>query len=440
MLPSYRPISRACAVLACGTFALSLPAQTATISVADRLTRLESELSELRQENQVLRQQVGALEPIARSAPAAPAASPALRLGGELRLRYETFHSDNAAFVDRQRPRLRLRFGGVADVSNTVETGLRLTTGVSEGEPTGNNATFQDNASKKAFALDLAYVKWTPVKTATASLSFTGGKMNSPLTSSDFVLDGDYTPEGFAAQYSYMITKGQILRVNAAQFVLDEISTSSHDPMLYVGQVRLDSAWSGNFGTSVGFTQLDISNASRLTSAAVPDVHKGNTRTAAGVLVNQYRPYLFDVALLRTFGPVAGFSNGLPVKLTADYMINPGADTENRAYQSGLFFGKAGKAGTWEFSYRYRVAQADCWYEELIDSDSGAFYQSAPTGGSVGYGGGTNVRGHIFAGNYALTDYATVGFTYFATRLINPFPAGSDSSMGRLQLNTILKF
>lgn len=90
--------------------------------------------------------------------------------------------------------------------------------------------------------------------------------------------------------------------------------------------------------------------------------------------------------------------------------------------------------------YRYRVAEADCWYEELIDSDSGAYYQSAPAGGSVGYGGGTNVRGHIFAGNYALTDYALVGFTYYSTRLINENPVGSDSRMGRLQVNTIIKF
>ena len=123
-----------------------------------------------------------------------------------------------------------------------------------------------------------------------------------------------------------------------------------------------------------------------------------------------------------------------------DYMSNPGADTNNHGYFAGVAFGKAGKKGTWDFTYRYRVIQSDAWYEELADSDSGAFYQAAPAGGASGYGGGTNVRGHIFQGNYALNDAALVGFTYFATRLINPSPAGSESGMGRLQVNTILKF
>ena len=134
------------------------------------------------------------------------------------------------------------------------------------------------------------------------------------------------------------------------------------------------------------------------------------------------------------------FPGAFPVKLFGDYMSNPGTDTNNHGYFAGVAFGKAGKKGTWDFTYRYRVIQSDAWYEELADSDSGAFYQAAPAGGASGYGGGTNVRGHIFQGNYALNDAALVGFTYFATRLINPSPAGSESGMGRLQVNTILKF
>lgn len=348
-------------------------------------------------------------------------------------MRYENFAASNPAFVDRSRFRGRLRLGGTATVADNVEVGVRLTTGVSEGEPTGNNATWQDNASKKAFALDLAYVKWTAMKDASSSLALTGGKMNNPLPADDLILDGDYTPEGFAANYSRKLNAVHTLRANGGLLVIDELSTSAHDPMLYVGQLRLDSMWNKEWSSTVGVTHLDLSNASRLTNAAVPDVHKGNTRTTAGVLVNDYQPWVFDASVTRTVGT-------LPVRVGADYMVNPSADTENEAWFAGLYLGKAGKAGSWEFSYRYRVAEADCWYEELIDSDSGAYYQSAPAGGSVGYGGGTNVRGHIFAGNYALTDYALVGFTYYSTRLINENPVGSDSRMGRLQVNTIIKF
>lgn len=403
-------------------------------AIAAEIRNLKAEVQGLRDENQALRQQFGAFEMnAAKPAPAPAPASPLLKLGGELRLRYENFDGRNPSFVDRGRFRGRLRLGGTANVASNVEVGLRLTTGVSEGEPTGNNATWQDNAAKKAFALDLAYVKWTALKNDDASLALLGGKMNSPFTSSDFVFDGDYTPEGFAAQFSRRLGGHHTLRANAGTFMIDELSASAHDPMLFAGQVRLDTTWTKEWSTSVGFTALDLTNASRLTNSAVPDVHKGNTRTAAGVLVNDYRPWLVDVAVTRTVA-------GIPVKLCGDYLVNPGADTANKAWYGGLYLGKAAKAGTWEFNYRYRVAQADCWYEELIDSDSGAYYQVAPAGGSVGYGGGTNVRGHIFAGNYAVTDYALVGFTYFATRLEKASPLGSESAMGRLQVNTILKF
>ncbi|HWA26910.1 MAG TPA: putative porin [Lacunisphaera sp.] len=401
--------------------------------IAAEIRALKSEIKSLHEENQTLRQQLGVIEMNATK-PSAPApASPLLKLGGELRLRYETFDGENPAFVDRSRFRGRLRLGGTAALAGNVELGLRLTTGVAEGEPTGNNATWQDNASKKAFALDLAYVKWTAFRNDLASLALTGGKMNNPFPADDLILDGDYTPEGFAAQYSRRLGERHSLKVNAAGFVIDELSASAHDPMFFAGQVRLDTAWSKEWGTSFGFTQLDLTNASRLVNSAVPDVHKGNTRTAAGALVNDYRPWLVDASVTRTIA-------GIPFKVAGDYMFNPGADTLNQAWFGGLYIGKAAKAGTWEFNYRYRVAQADCWYEELIDSDSGAYYQAAPAGGTTGYGGGTNVRGHIFAGNYAVSDYALVGFTYFATRLEQPSPAGSESGMGRLQLNTILKF
>lgn len=380
----------------------------------------------------------------AKQAPAPAAAAPAavtgLRLNGELRLRYEGFYGANDAFVDRNRFRLRLRLGGVVELPKNLEVGLRLTTGVSEGEPTGNNATMQDNASKKAFALDLAYAKWTPVKTDDTTLALLGGKMNNPFTSSDLVFDGDYTPEGFAVQAARKLDAVHTVRFTGAQFVLDELAASAHDPMLSAGQVRWDAAWSKTLSTSAGLTYLDVSNAARLTNSAVPDVHKGNTRTAAGVLVNDYRPYVVDFAVTRTFPSFPGYPGAFPVKLAGDFMKNPEAAAENRAYYVGLYLGKAAKAGTWEFNYRYRRIEADAWYEELADSDSGAFYQTAPVGGAIGYGGGTNVRGHIFAGNYALTENALVGFTLFSTQLINPSPAGSESAMRRLQLNTILKF
>lgn len=406
----------------------------AAASIEERLQALSAELDSLRQDNEALRKHLGSLQSKADQPPAA-AAGPlsTLKVGGELRMRYENFGSDNDAFVERNRLRGRLRIGGTAAISGNLEAGLRLTTGTSEGEPTGNNFTWQDNASKKAIAVDLAYLKWTTLRTSNDSLALTLGKMSNPLASSDLVFDSDYTPEGLALQYNHNFGPTHALRANTAAFVIDELSASQDDPLLYARQLRWDAAWTPRTGTSFGITSMDLSNGSLLTNGAVPDVHKGNTRTAAGALVNTYRPWVVDVSITQLL-------RGIPVRLAGDYMENQGADTDNNAYYGGLFVGKAGTRRTWELSYRYRVAESDAWYEELIDSDSGAFYAVAPPGGAAGYAGGTNVRGHILAGNYALTDNSLVGFTYFSMRLIEPSPTGSESRMGRLQVNAIVRF
>ncbi len=433
-----RTLRHATTLLLCHLPAFAFGAEdravAAAASIEQRLQALSAELDALRKDNEELRRHLGALESKADQPTAAPAAAPtALKLGGELRMRYENFASDNTAFVERNRFRGRLRVGATAAIASNFEAGLRLTTGVSEGEPTGNNFTWQDNASKKALAVDLAYLKWTTLKTSTDTLALTLGKMTSPFASSDLLFDSDYTPEGLAVQYSRNLGTTHVLRANTAAFVIDELSASRADAMLYARQLRWDAAWTPRTSTSFGIASLDLSHASKLTNSAVPDVHRGNTRTAAGELINDYRPWIVDASVTQLL-------RGIPVRLAADYLENPGADTANHAYYAGVFVGKAGARHTWELSYRYRVAESDAWYEELIDSDSGAFYAVAPPGGAVGYGGGTNVRGHIFAGNYAVTDHSLVGFTYFSMSLIEPSPAGSASHMGRLQVNALVKF
>jgi hypothetical protein len=409
---TWRTRAIGCAVLLLGQASVA-GAQSAPAAAAEQIEVLRSDVEELRKENQGLRQRLDTLEGTAAK-PAAAASAPTFKLNGELRTRFEDFEGENDAFVDRGRLRGRLRLGGTA-TTNDLEIGLRLTTGVSEGEPTGNNFTLQDNGSKKAIALDLAYLKWSAYRSERDQLALIAGKMTNPLVSSDLIFDTDYTPEGLAAQYARKLGSSSTVRLNTALLVIDELSASSHDPLLYIGQLRWDAIWSSNSSTSIGFTDLQLANATRLTNSAVPDVHKGNTRTAGGVLVEHYRPWVLDASFTRPLGK-------LPVRIAGDYMHNPGAADDNDAYDAGLFVGKADARHTWELGYRYRVAEADAWYEELIDSDSGAFYQIAPPGGSIGYGGGTNVRGHIFSANYALTDRTLAGFTYFATKLIDASP------------------
>ena len=86
----------------------------------------------------------------------------------------------------------------------------------------------------------------------------------------------------------------------------------------------------------------------------------------------------------------------------------------------GITFGKSGKKHAWDISYRYEYLEADATYDQLVDDDNGAYYQNAPTGGAVGYFGGTNLKGSLVKANYSITDSLTLSFTCYLNELINP--------------------
>lgn len=390
----------------------------------------------------------------------------ALKFNGDVRGRYESFYFKNDAVTtppvnstDRNRFRYRLRFGVTATLSDGFEAGFRLTSsdaanGGSGGDPISGNTTMQDNGSKKFIYLDLAYAKWTPVRSADWMGSFTIGKMENPFVFSDLVFDADYTPEGAALQWGYNVSEAHSLKFNGGAFALDEIGAQSEDPFLYGGQVRLESAWNKRWSSSAGLAWLSIENKEGLAgtvggAAAVPDQNKGNTRNYAGPsevgaltggLTYDFHPIIADASVTYTLDEFWHYNAPFPIKLGGDFINNPNAGSDNQGWSAGVLFGKAGKKGLWEFGYRYKYLEADAWYEELVDSDFGAFYQAAPTGGSAGYGAGTNVKGHVLKAAYSPYNPLTLTVTAFFSELINPNPAVSESKATRIQVDATLKF
>jgi hypothetical protein len=134
------------------------------------------------------------------------------------------------------------------------------------------------------------------------------------------------------------------------------------------------------------------------------------------------------------------YNGAFPIKFAADYMNNPTVDEDNEAYSVGVQFGKAGKKKTFDLAYTYKFLGADAWYEEVVDSDFGAFYQAAPPGGGTGYGAGTNTKGHIVKLAYSPYDSLTLSAKWFRTELIDESPAGSDGMMNRVQVDAVVKF
>jgi hypothetical protein len=394
-----------------------------------------------------------------------------LSFSGDVRGRYESFYYDNAAGVDRQRFRYRLRFGATAALTDDFEAGLRLTSseaasGGSGGDPISGNTTMQDNGSKKFIYLDTAYAKWKALNTPEWQLATTIGKMENPFVFSDMVFDGDYTPEGAALQFGHAFNAQHSVKLAAGIFLLDEVSSSSKDPYMSGAQARLESVWSPKVATSFGAGILAIANDQQLNASrsagfsstsgtnvvgvstwTVPDQNRGNSRTAlagttvtGGNLLNNFNPVIADASVTYTLDKFPLYAGAFPIKLAGDFMHNPGADSENNAWSAGVTFGKAGKKGSWEVSYRYKYLEADAWYEELVDSDFGAYYQAAPAGGGTGYGAGTNVKGHVLKAAYSPYDALTLGVTALFTDLINKSPATSESATTRIQVDAVVKF
>ena len=375
----------------------------------------------------------------------------AFKINGDFRGRYESFSSENDNFTDRHRFRYRLRLGAVAIIKDNLEVGLRLTSseanGTFGGDPISGNTTMQDNGSKKFLYVDLAYGKWSFVNTKTLTETITIGKMENPFVLSDAVFDADYTPEGVGYNLTYRPNDQHTFKLNAGGFLLDELSGDSNDPYMYGAQARWDAIWSKAFASSMGVAGLNIAHDQALVNGAVPNVQRGNTRDAAGAPATHFNPIILDASATYSFvDGIPLYRAAFPIKLAGEYMNNPAAEEREQAWQGGVTFGKAGKKGLWEISYRYKYLGGDSWYEEMVDSDFGAYYEAEwpnsgqTTGTSTRYGAGTNVRGHIAKLNYSPFDALTLGITYLRTELINESPAGSNSDMTRLQVDAVLKF
>jgi hypothetical protein len=368
-----------------------------------------------------------------------------LKMGGDLRLRYEGIYADSGDFPDRARFRYRLRPTITAVLKDNFEVGVRLTSSEASGgfggDPISGNTSFSDNGSKKFLYIDMAYGKWTALNNADWTLALTGGKMENPLhfPGTD-VFDKDYTPEGFAQELTWRINKQHSLKLTGAQFMLDEIDISGKDPYLLGAQLRWSAAWTPKISSVLGATYMSILNRDSLTTAAVPNQGRGNSRTAGGALLHGFDPVIGEAGLTYSFDQAPLYHGAFPVTASADYIYNHSAPDENTGYGLGFTLGKAGKKGTWQIDYRYTYLAGDAWYEEFPESDFGAVYASAPVGGNSGYRSGTNVKGHWVKASYSPNNALTLSAAYFFTELVHSNPHNSDSGAGRLQVDAVFKF
>lgn len=120
------------------------------------------------------------------------------RFNGDVRLRGESFMQRTVN--DRNRARVRVRFGFDGKLNEDFIAGISLATGPL-GDPTTTNETLTNVFDRKTIALDRGWITYHPM--AHNWLSLTGGKFAYQWQRTSVTGDPDLNPEGFDEKFSF---------------------------------------------------------------------------------------------------------------------------------------------------------------------------------------------------------------------------------------------
>jgi hypothetical protein len=446
----------------------SLRAADSAADVAERLRALESRLTAVEQENAALRRELGrpstpalAVSSSTFLPPSASSSSPltsssatsVLRFAADIRTRFSSVQYQAPEAATRDQLLFQLHAGVVATLGEDIEGGVRLSAGdlnsTFGGSPLSAQFSASDNSSRKTALLDQLYLRWKTTLAAGTTAALTLGKAANPFyTPSRLLFDNDYQPEGATEEFSFTPTAAHRLTLAAGQYVLDELSASARDPLLLAARARWEAQWQPTWSTTFGLAQLAITHPITLTAANLANNHRGNTRTPTGLLRYAYRPVFAEASVTHLIAHAPGYAGKFPVTLGAEFLHNPGAPAQRDAWTAALTFGRSGKAGQWEFGYRYVRVEADAWFEEMLEGDYAGYYRTVPPGWNSdptslagGPANGSNTRSHVFRSSYSPRDYLLFSANLFLNDLAHRIPGNtSDTAAKRLQVETLLRF
>ena len=399
-----------------------------------------------------------------------------IAFNGDIRLRFENdlFSNENAPITvlnntvrnanisnsteDRDRFRLRARLGADVEVNDWLKGGLRLTTGTLT-DPVSPNQTEGVGQGKYTLGLDRAFLAASPLPW----LSLQGGRFANPFLHTDLLWDPDLAFDGIAATVTPKFNDSWSSFTTVGAFPIEEIQSSevnkAKDKWLYALQTGIKWQAQNRTSAKLGIAYYDYQNVEGKSnptgldtySGTVPAFRQKGNNTFNINTLNGGLPSTNNIALasqfelvnltgqidLLTFDPVH-------VTLTGDYVKNIGFDAgeifrrtgnkykeENEAYQLRLdvghnsFNGGAStevKPNDWQVSLAYKRLEADSVLDAFTDSD---FHL-----------GGTDAKGWLIGGNYAIDKNAWVSARYFSADTITGLPLSIDV----LLLDFIAKF
>ena len=161
------------------------------------------------------------------------------RWTGDVRVRGSSYFQkyDGCALCnDRNRARVRVRFGFEGRLNEDFNAGVALATGTL-GDPTTTNETLTNNFDRKTIGLDRGFITYNPV--SAKWFSATAGKFTFTWQRTSVTFDPDINPEGFVERFSKDFSSVAIvknLNVQFMQLLYNETAgTSASSVGLYNG-------------------------------------------------------------------------------------------------------------------------------------------------------------------------------------------------------------
>ncbi len=385
---------------------------------------------------------------------------------------------------DRQRMRLRARFGIEADLGDGFSAGMRFATGESN-TPTSTNQSLGvanngqgGNFSKYALWLDRGFLKYEVGGQPGKNLAVVAGRFDNPFfTTSEIVWDDDVGMDGIVAQARYEVLKGftPFIAGGAFPFFNTDLNFSTNrsakfastDKWLYGGQ--LGASWKiakpvslkfaaayFNFDGAEGrlsdpFVPLTTSDQGNTDGTRPAFAQKGNTyralRNITPTAENDFgRSKQFQYFGLATPFRVLNLNAKLDLNYFEPVQISFFGDyARNLAFESGAIDaiavnnrGPDGTGGVGAFeggdtAWFTGVRVGSVALEKRWDWNLGLSYRHVESDAVIDgfvdsdFGvGGTNMEGYTISGNVALSPAVSLGLRWMSANELAGPPLKSD--------------
>lgn len=355
----------------------------------------------------------------------------------DLRLRHEW--DGRAGTENRNRERVRFRFGATSQLNSWLRAGFRVRTG-SRGDPQSPYHDFgrvkSDNQMLRSleFSLDRASLTATPE--FLDGFYLTIGKFGHPFVKNpvygELVWDDDVQPEGVVAGWRRTFGEGVEVGLTAGQYLLlsqDDGDESSAFVAQAVAEanVNQDLSLMGALGWyRYGDTEPDGA------LGGVADNNGNSIRINPGdpvgppVIPPFPDKYLADFHILNPIASARYRGFALPVTVAGEYVLNTGADGDargdDRGWALGASIGETKQPGDWYAFYQYQRMERDAVFSPFSQDD---------------FRFGTNFKGHVYGVRYKASDRFSIRGWGLTAR---PDAGSKIGNSTRLRLDLDAKF